>query len=124
MATGDLEKELQHLVERLESKMEQIEVVRHLMASCSKQRKTKKGGGTVPRAHTAVHVPENGEVEIVTTVRPKQRTRPPQPAHKDEEVPSSDSSGGSRSSTQESLQMLRKMKQLQHTLQSDDLSWK
>ena len=30
--------------------------------------------------------------------------------HKDEEVPSSDSSGGSRSSTQESLQMSRKMK--------------
>ena len=93
VATGDREKELQHLVvECLESKIEQIEVVRHLVASCSKQRMTKKRGGAVPRARTAVdvHDPENGEVEIVTTVRPKQRTRPPQPTHKDE-VSSSDS---------------------------------
>ena len=81
-------------MERLESKMEQIEVVRHLMVSCLNQRKTKKrGGGAVPHARTAVHVPENGEVEIVTTVRPKQRTHPPQQPHKDE-VHSSDSSGG------------------------------
>ena len=97
--------------------------MRHLIAFCSKQRRTKKGGGTVSRAHTAVHVPENGEVEIVTTVRPKQWTRPQQPAHKDKEVLSSDNSGGSRSSSQESLQMLREMKKL-NTLQSDDLSWK
>ena len=41
VATGDLE-ELKHLVEHLESKMEQTEVVRYLMASCSKQRKTKR----------------------------------------------------------------------------------
>ena len=118
-AIGDLEKELQHLVERLENKMEQIDVVRHLMASCTTKRgKTKKcTRGAQGYSSTAVHIPENGEVEIVTTVRPKSKTHP---AEDEEEVHSSDC----QSSSQESLQMLRKMKQLQHTLQRDDLSWK
>ena len=56
MATGDLEK-LQHLVEDLETKMEQIEVVRHL-GFVLETEKTKGGEHVVPHAHTAVHVPE------------------------------------------------------------------
>ena len=94
--------------------MEQIDIVRHLMASCTtRQSKTKKcSRGGRSHSSTAVHIPENGEVEIVTTVRPKSNARP---QHDGEEL---------QSSSQESLQMLRKMKQLQHTLQRDDLSWK
>ena len=94
--------------------MEQINIVRHLMALCTtRQGNTKKSsrGGRL-HSSTAVHIPENGEVEIVTTVKPKSKARP---QHDGEEL---------ELSSQESLQMLRKMKQLQHTLQRDDLSWK
>ena len=101
--------------------MEQIEVVRHVLAS-SKQRgkvKSKSGGGggeqVRPHSSTQVHIPQDGEVEIVTTVKSKPR----QKSGRDQYL-----SSDSRSSSQESLQMLRKMKQIQQTLQRDDLSWK
>ena len=58
------------------------------MASCTdhkneaKQRSALKQGAQ-GHSSTAVHIPENGEVEIVTTVRPKSKTRP---AQEEEEV--------------------------------------
>ena len=123
-ATVDLEKELHQLVERLESKMEQIQVVRHMLSASKRQGKAKSkpgcgGGGHQVRPHssTQVRIPQDGEVEIVTTVKSKPRQKLAQ-----DHCHSSDS-GGSRSSSQESLQMLRKMKQIQQTLQRDDLSW-
>ena len=71
MATGDLE-ELQHLLEDLMTKMEQVEVVSHLMASCLKQKRQREESVLSHVLTQQSMFLKNGEVEIVTTVRPKQ----------------------------------------------------
>ena len=115
----DLQTEISQIVNKLEDKMEQIQIVKKLLKERRVQERqltTPKSGR--PRTQTSVSVPQNGEVEIITTVKSKkggvsyhggssgdegyERTGPLQP---------------------ESLQVLRRMKRLQSTLQRDDLSW-
>ena len=125
----ELEAELGDVISQLESKMEQIQVIKRLVAS------TKRGAC---QKHLAKHqplvapVPRNGEVRVVTTVKAKGGGKKKCPLR----TISSSSSGSYRSSRveldksghgfhepQESLVVLKRMKKLQSTLQRDDLSW-
>ena len=103
-ATAELERQLEHLVEHLETKADQIKIVRKQLQS-SKQRPHTK---THPHMTATLPVSRGGEVQVTTTVKAKATTGTPQ-CEQQHKTPS--------------LEFLKKMKSLQNTLQRDDLSW-
>lgn len=95
----DYEPQLNHIVDKLEGKMEQIQVVKQLLQSRHTSAK--------PSSKTKMTLSKTGQqVRIVTKSKV-----------------SSSSSTSDSSGSRESLRALRNMKTLQQTLQRDDLSW-
>ena len=123
---AELETELGHIVNRLENKMEQIQVVKRFLRTKKKTKQPEKLGSS----RIATPIPRNGEVRVVTTVKSKPAVGM---SHRGTSHGFDSTSSGSnidmnddavsKTSSQESLQVLRKMKKLQNTLQRDDLSW-
>ena len=103
-ATADLEAELSSVVDRLESKLEQIQVVKSMLAGM--KHAASRGGSE--RNHHPV-VPSGGK--IATAKRHASCKNAP------------GTSSGSSIGSQASLEMLRKMKTVQQRLERDDLSW-
>lgn len=103
-ATAELERQLEHLVEHLETKADQIKIVRKQLLSCKQRPRTK----THPHMTATLPVSRGGEVQVTTTVKAKATTSTPQ-CEQQHKTPS--------------LEFLKKMKSLQNTLQRDDLSW-
>ena len=101
-ATGELEQQLERLVEHLETKADQIKIFRKQLQSGKQRPRTK----THPHMAATLPVSRGGEVEVTTTVKAKGTTPQSEQQHK---TPS--------------LEFLKKMKSLQNTLQRDDLSW-
>ena len=119
---AELETELGHIVNRLENKMEQIQVVKRLLRTKKKTKQSEKSGSS----RIATPIPRDGEVRVVTTVKskPTAGTSRRGTSHGFDSTSSgSNDDAVSKTSSQESLQVLRKMKKLQNTLQRDDLSW-
>jgi centrosomal protein CEP57 len=106
---GDLERELDELVGRMETKGEQIATLKQHQASLSRSGKRKKKRPTSAssvRKAQALSI-RGGEVEVVTTVKAKSLPRNlerPKPA-------------------KQNLDVLQNMRKLQTSLRKDDLSW-
>ena len=129
----ELQTELAEIVQQLENKMEQIELIKKLLKSAKRSDHTHHKGGKRGQQSVYTTVPRHGEVKVVTTVKAKKRG-PSCPLRT-----SSSSSVGSHGNRTEldcnrglrpcskgspdSLQVLKGMKKLQNTLQRDDLSW-
>ena len=101
-ATAELEQQLECLLEHLETKADQIKIVRKQLQSHKQRPRTR----THPHLAATLPVSRGGEVEVTTTVKAKGATPQSEQQHK---TPS--------------LEFLKKMKSLQNTLQRDDLSW-
>ena len=89
-------------MEHLETKADQIKIVRKQLQSHKQRPHTR----THPHMAATLPVSRGGEVEVTTTVKAKGTTPQSEQPHK---TPS--------------LEFLKKMKSLQNTLQRDDLSW-
>ena len=98
----DYEPQMSHIIDKLENKMEQIQVVKQLLESTSRRTSTK------PSFKARMTQSKTGHVKIVTKTKSKDSS-------------SDDSTTGT--SSQENLRALRNIKMLQKTLQRDDLSW-
>ena len=103
----DLERELDRLVARMETKGEQIAILkeherRHRCKNDTKNLRSVKHKGS--------------EVEVVTTIKTKDST--PKSAKRDCRV-----SKGEHSPSNRNLEFLKKVQKLQGTLRQDDLSW-
>ena len=139
----EMEIELSQIVQQLENKMEQIELINRLLKSAKKSdhahRSTKqfghapnkrKGG---QRQSVFATVPRNGEIKVVTTVKAKKkkasscslRTRSSRSigSYRAELDCNRGIRPCSQSTSPDRLQVLKGMKKLQSTLQRDDLSW-
>ena len=91
-------------MEHLETKADQIKIVRKQLQSSKQRPRTK----THPHMTTTLPVSRGGEVQVTTTVKAKATTGTPQCEQQHKTL---------------SLEFLKKMKSLQNTLQRDDLSW-
>ena len=89
-------------MEHLETKADQIKIVRKQLQSHKQRPRTR----THPHMAATLPVSRGGEVEVTTIVKAKGTTPQSEQQHK---TPS--------------LEFLKKMKSLQNTLQRDDLSW-
>jgi len=94
---SQLQDELYKIEARLTSKAEHIKIIK----AQSKQHQYKRTA--THRRSSSVTIPADGEVEIITTVKPKQSSCPTTP--------------------KKNRKLLYNMKSLQNTLQRDDLSW-
>ena len=92
-ATADLEKQLEHLVDTLETKREQIRIVQKQLRS------HKRKGAKVCTSSSNLSPSAAGETMVGVQAGEREMARTP------------------------SLEFLRRMKCLQNTLQQDDLSW-
>lgn len=107
----DLERELDRLVGRMETKGEQIAILKeHERRHVQKNRRK-----TVSPARRSVKL-KGSEVEVVTTIKTKDNT--PKGAKRDCRAAKNESSPSNRN-----LEMLKKVQKLQGTLRQDDLSW-
>ena len=106
---GDLERELDELVARMETKGEQIATLKQHQAHLSRSGKRKKKR---PTSASGVHKTQalsvrGGEVEVVTTVKAKSLPRNLERSK----------------SAKQNLDVLKSMRKLQTSLRKDDLSW-
>ena len=92
-----LQDELSKIETKLTNKAEHIKIIK------TQSKNHKRKHSTMCKRSSSVIIPPDGEVEIVTTVKPKESSSPhtPKPNRK----------------------LLYNMKTLQDTLQRDDLSW-
>ena len=104
-ATANLEAELSCVVDRLESKLEQIQVVKGMLSGMRHQ------GSRGRDKHHHPAAPSGGKIAAAKKHSSSKNTAAA--------ATSSSSSIGS----QASLEMLRKMKTVQQKLERDDLSW-
>ena len=93
-------------MEHLETKAEQIKIVRKQLLSRRQRSRTKSH---MHQATASLPVPRDGEVEVTTTVKATGSPHGQAYSMADCKTPS--------------LEFLKKMKSLQNTLQRDDLSW-
>ena len=105
-ATSGLERQLELLVEHLETKAEQIKIVRKQLLT---RRQRSRSRSRLHQATASLPVARDGEVEVTTTVKAKGSPQRQAYSTVDCKTPS--------------LEFLKKMKSLQNTLQRDDLSW-
>ena len=105
-ATSGLERQLELLVEHLETKAEQIKIVRKQLLT---RRQRSRSRSRLHQATASLPVARDGEVEVTTTVKAKGSPQNQAYSTVDCKTPS--------------LEFLKKMKSLQNTLQRDDLSW-
>ena len=106
----DLERELDLLVSRMESKGEQIALVKKHRDQLSKKKKTSVKRKTRKVTRSATVSTRGGDVQVVTTVKSQGR-----------QVNVNQTSATRK--TQDNLRILRGMKNLQTSLRKDDLSW-
>ncbi|XP_077977184.1 centrosomal protein of 57 kDa-like [Glandiceps talaboti] len=115
----DLERELDHLVSRMEGKGHQISKLKRYRETLSEKKKKRPRSGSRPRSGhrraASASLPAsngestNGEVQVITTV--KTRGRIAQPISVQEGDP------------KQSLRMLKDIQTLQTSLRKDDVKW-
>ncbi|XP_065908544.1 centrosomal protein of 57 kDa-like [Dysidea avara] len=94
---SQLQDELYKIEARLTSKVEHIKIIK-AQSKCHQHKRP-----ATHRRSSSVTIPADGEVEIITTVKPKQSSCPTTP--------------------KKNCKLLYNMKSLQNTIQRDDLSW-
>ena len=92
-----LQDELSKIETKLTNKAEHIKIIK------TQSKNHKRKHSTMYKRSSSVTIPPDGEVEIVTTVKPKESSSPHTPKL--------------------NRKLLYNMKTLQDTLQRDDLSW-
>ncbi|CAB4008063.1 centrosomal of 57 kDa-like [Paramuricea clavata] len=109
---GDLERELDQLVARMETKGEQIATLKQHQARLTRSGKRKKKRPTSANGvrETKSLSVRGGEVEVVTTVKAKSLPRNLERAK-------------SSNPARQNLDVLQSMRKLQTSLRKDDLSW-
>ena len=108
---GDLERELDELVARMETKGEQIATLKQHQARLTpsgKRRKKRPTSANGARGTKSLSI-RGGEVEVVTTVKAKSL---PQNLERAKSNPA-----------RQNLDVLQSMRKLQTSLRKDDLSW-
>ncbi len=111
----DLERELDRLVARMETKGEQIAILKQHERKPSQQKKSKNDAHNNHKRSLSL---KGSEVEVVTTIKTKSKTPKSEPRR-------------CRTSTNEmrlnkkpnNLEVFKKVQKLQGTLRQDDLSW-
>jgi centrosomal protein CEP57 len=109
---GDLERELDQLVARMETKGEQIATLKQHQARLTRSGKRKKKRPTSANGvcETKSLSVRGGEIEVVTTVKAKSLPRNLERAK-------------SSNPARQNLDVLQSMRKLQTSLRKDDLSW-
>jgi centrosomal protein CEP57 len=121
MLREDLERELEHLVKRMEAKGEQIAMVKRQLSKRTDQRpkqkyRTQPTVHTRPRSASARLPASGGEVEVITTVKTKgTKSVFTEVENRIQKRP------GCNAET--NLKVLKGMKNLQSSLTKDDLHW-
>ncbi|XP_070568116.1 centrosomal protein of 57 kDa-like isoform X2 [Ptychodera flava] len=114
----DLERELDHLVSKMEGKGQQIAKLKRYKESSAKKQKRPRSGSRPRSGHrraASVSLPAsstsstNGEVQVITTVKTRGRIAQPVTVRE--------------GNAKQSLRMLKDMQTIQTSLRKDDLKW-